>query len=894
MSAYAAINDADGDATVDGIEAPQPPQIRASSANNPDRIEGYNFAPGTEVTLTVDTGTGPVPVSDPPTTDAFGNFNYDSDLDLDSGDVVEVSDGIVTRSLTMVGLTFNVLDRDSDTASGTSDQPDGTPVRVNVGNENVTTTVTGGTWTAEFTIDITPDMGGQAAIAEPDGDETIADAPPPPRIRGSLTGEWVDGQGFAPETVLTLSIDTGAGLSPVTDPPTTDASGAFWYQTAEPLRAGHAIRVSDGVITRDLTLVGLTVDEVDLEADTVTGTSDQPDGTPVFVSAGNQTDWEEVVTTVEGESWTAAFTIDITQDPEAAIYDDDGDATVAHTRPPAQIRASAGNYPDRVEGYNFAPDTEVTITVDTGTGPAPVSDPPTTDAFGTFNYDSDPTFDLDPGDIVEVSDGSTTRTLTLVGLTFDTLDVAADTASGSSDQPDGTPVRVNVGNDTDGEDVTTTITTGTWTANFTIDITADTGGQAAIAEPDGDETIADALPQPANPQVLARLRTNQVYGFFWPLETTVTITIDDPDTPESPDYVDSQPTMPGPDFSHVFFDVWQSEFVVEPGHHIVMTDGTTTKELTVTDVYATDVDVAADTMSGYATPYAELTVGPEPVSTGSWRRARADADGSWHVDFSVPDPDSGAGPYDIVPVPGWSSHVWEYDEDGDLTWYDINAPYNHIWAALGGVATSNTHLGDWWIAGRTVTLTIDRASTPLSPDYTASTIVQPFGRFRFLGSAEFAVSDVGFRVEPGDELTMTDGKYTHVLVAQPVTITSIDPDTDHVAGTAPPLADVLVELKTGDAPPNARTVTTGATGLWEADFSTDAEPFEWEPRWFSETSTYDIQPGDVFWAEVADEDGDLTLAQEVTPANQPPVAVAGGPYAVDEGESFTLDGTVIV
>ena len=274
--------------------APQPPRIQATSADNPDRVEGNNFAPGTEITLTVDTGTGPVPVSDPPTTDAFGNFNYDSDLDLDSGDVVEVSDGATTKSLTLVGLTFDVLDYGADTASGTSDQPDDTPVRVHAGNntddEDTTTTVTGGTWTADFTIDITPDMWAQASIAEPDGDETIADAPPPPpspNIWASSANDpdRVLGFNFAPDTLLTLTVDTGAGPVAVSDPPTTGPDGNFDYRDRPgfDLNSGDIVEVSDGATTRSLTLVGLTFDAFDYDADTASGTSDQPDGTPVFV-----------------------------------------------------------------------------------------------------------------------------------------------------------------------------------------------------------------------------------------------------------------------------------------------------------------------------------------------------------------------------------------------------------------------------------------------------------------------------------------------------------------------------------------------------------------------------------------------------------------------------------
>ena len=324
-------------------DSPPPANIRASAMNSPDRVEGYNFAPDTTVVLTVDTGTGPVAVADPPTTDSFGNFNYNPpDLDLDPGDVVEVSDGATTRSLTLVGLTFDVLDYDTDTASGTSDQPDSTPVDVNVGNmaggENVTTTVTSGEWNAAFTIDVTTDMGGQAAISDGDGDgdgdQTIADSPQPPYIRASAANspDRVEGNNLAPDTTVVLTVDTGTGPVAVADLPTTDSFGNFNYNPPDlDLDPGDVVEVSDGATTRSLTLVGLTFDVLDYDTDTASGTSDQPDSTPVDVNVGNMAGGENVTTTVTSGEWNAAFTIDITASYQwafAAIYDDDGDATV--------------------------------------------------------------------------------------------------------------------------------------------------------------------------------------------------------------------------------------------------------------------------------------------------------------------------------------------------------------------------------------------------------------------------------------------------------------------------------------------------------------------------------------------------------------------------------------
>ncbi|MGI9601288.1 MAG: hypothetical protein ACR2QE_05360, partial [Acidimicrobiales bacterium] len=290
------IFDGDGDATAAG--GPPPPQIRASTASNPDRVEGGGFAPSTLLTLKVNT----VAVADSPTTDTDGNFNYDNPtFDLTSGDVVEVTDGTTTRTLTTVGVSFDTLNTTTDTATGTSDQPDTTPVRVDVGNETlgetIETTVTSAAWTAAFTIDIDDTMGGQASITEPDGDETFADAPQPPQIQATTANnpDRVECGGFAPATLLTFKVNAVA----VADPPTSDTDGNFNYgnETLD-LGSGDVVEVTDGTSTRDVTLVGLTFDTLDTTLDTATGTSDQPNGTEVQVDVGNESGGEQVITTV--------------------------------------------------------------------------------------------------------------------------------------------------------------------------------------------------------------------------------------------------------------------------------------------------------------------------------------------------------------------------------------------------------------------------------------------------------------------------------------------------------------------------------------------------------------------------------------------------------------------
>ncbi len=972
MGGGAAIFDDDGDATV--ADSPAQPQIRASSASSADRVEGYGFAPDTTVTLTVDSGSGPVPVGDPPTTDAFGNFDYqsDSDLDLDPDDIVEVSDGFVTRSLTVVGLSFDTLDRTADTASGTSDQPDGTEVYVNIGNEaeweEVVTTVEGGVWTATFTIDVTADMGGQATIREPDGDETIADAPPTPpspNIWASSTNDpdGVLGFNFAPDTTVSLTVDTGTGPVAVSDPPTTGPDGNFDYRYNPDfdLDPEDVVEVSDGVTTRSLTLVGLsletldsaadtasgtsdqpddtqvdvsavnelgnlfvdsvtttvtsgtwtadftiditdgmggfaaiydadgdaTVDVIDVPhiratstnnpdrvegnafapysavdltvngtavgepfttdgfgnfnydsdpdfdldagdvvdvsvagrtrsltvvglsfdtldraADTGSGTSDQPDGTPVRVGVGNGFAGEEIFTTVALGTWAAAFTIDVTADMggQAAITEPDGDETIADAPQSPNIRATSSNDPDRVEGYNFAPDTAVTLTIDTGSGPVPVGDPPTTDAFGNFNYESDPDFDLDPDDIVEVSDGFVTRSLTVVGLSFDTLDRAADTGSGTSDQPDGTPVRVGVGNGFAGEEIFTTVASGTWAAAFTIDVTADMGGQAAITEPDGDETIADARDPRFN---VAYRDDDAIWVYGWRSGSTLTISIDDPSTGAGIDYEVNDIAVTSQDGFGV--DI-APDFDIQPGHAVTVGDGVVSFTHVVTNLAILSADPLTDLVSGIAEPGKPVLVTSHSDPVGEYWIDPA-TDGTWQVDMTADD----------LQV-GFRIAAHQSDENGNTTQDDFWIP-NPIVEVNPFVDT--VRVLDWPL-GASVTVTVDDDDDPANGVLGTATVVvvqstEPGDPFATIGFVDL-FPDVD--IVEGHVVRATDGTVTKEHVVTPMGVTEVDVDADVFVGTANPGGSVLIFAFTDDGW-GRRDVTADEFGEWTADFSTE-------------------------------------------------------------------------
>ena len=132
----------------------------------------------------------------------------------------------------MEPLSFDTFDPATDTLAGTATP--GTTVEFGIGNETqgfdgTTTTDATGNWTVDLStqFDITADMGGQAWISDTDGDQTIAEPPPPPQFQASLTNDWVQGHQFAPSTSLvTFTINA---VTPSVPPGgfVTDGDGHF-------------------------------------------------------------------------------------------------------------------------------------------------------------------------------------------------------------------------------------------------------------------------------------------------------------------------------------------------------------------------------------------------------------------------------------------------------------------------------------------------------------------------------------------------------------------------------------------------------------------------------------------------------------------------------------------
>ena len=136
---------------------------------------------------------------------------------------------------------------------------------------------------------------------------------------------------------------------------------------------------------------------------------------------------------------------------------------------------------------------------------------------------------------------------------------------------------------------------------------------------------------------------SDITGYGWPMDATVTMTLDDPSTPVSPDFTRVANTKDPWDFD-------ESGISVKPGDVVTMSDGTTNLTHTITSLHVTEVNPDTDIVGGTAVPFSEVRVSGDPGE--SWPGSRnvvAAANGSWMADFSKTGPNPGEAKADIYP-----------------------------------------------------------------------------------------------------------------------------------------------------------------------------------------------------------------------------------------------------
>jgi hypothetical protein len=558
--------------------------------------------------------------------------------------------------------------------------------------------------------------------------------------------------------------------------------------------------------------------------------------------------------------------------------------SVSHTSPELHPHLAAFVFNNSVGAFQWPLDSQITLTIDdpdngpgidfTDTQPGvPTGDEPR-GAEASFQLTG---LTLQPGQLLTMTDGTTTKTHTVTSLALGGGRADNDTVWGTAEQGSVIDV-VNMADYSISRHVTTD-GQGNWLADFSLpgnagqdsyDIQYGDNMMVMQNDEDGDHTQFNWH---ANvPSLILYPEGNTVFGDDWNWDRPIDITIDDPANGVGVDY--STSIMPGirswyPEGS--WFERTLDDFVLKPGQTVTATNGYFTKVHVIKNVQVTNVDPVHDTVSGTAEPGTRLNSWIQNVPGSIQRDATAGDDGNWTFDFSVLQ-NPGDVIYDIGP--GSNGFGKNFDEDGDATNFAWKTPNPRIFGVLG-----DQRVYAWgWPAGTPLTMTIDDPATLQSPDHTGNQVATAFEDWDH--GFEWGIS---FDVRPGYLIVVSGGGLTKELEVAPLTVTSVDMEMDTVSGTGDPGFEIHVGLLCDDQGCTSRNIYVDTQGNWLADFSVPGNKE-------SET-VFDIRPGSGTGVYEIDADGDATNVDWNLP--NPAFQVRASDDRV-EGWEWTLGDTVTI
>jgi hypothetical protein len=703
-------------------------------------------------------------------------------------------------------------------------------------------------------------------------------------VPGAPQNEIVQGFDWPEGEEVTVTVDDGSTSQSWTinvgerahpDPP-------WWFEARDDLGTnfelhlegvfdlapGQTVIATSPSAQKSVEIVPVSIDDIDLVNDTVTGSA--PVGTDVQVTIHQP--WQDSV----ARRWTGGvspWTVDFGEESDDGwgtadlvprtvvstdVWDDDGDASAINgyvPQPTFTVQAPFDIWSSNDDWGLWADGTPVHIVVDGDDDPdngikfdvdtaiESWGEAPWETGFGIHTEPDE----IIPGDVVTVTVGDTTKVLHVVDIAIEGVDEDGDVVSGYA--PPGSRVEVNVGNEEGGANrsVDADPVSGSWEADFsrpgdedheqdTWDLQPGVGASAQVFDDDDDSTQAGwGVEEPRLPTFSVRMESNEVFGYDWPWDTAVTLTVDDPATPQQVDY--TEVAFPGPaewdpSQSLAVFSPQQAGFQIQPGFHVEMTDGDTVKTHTVTDIAVAEIDPTEDTVSGHALPNVDVHVS---VADCGERSIRSDADGWWLADFAAPGEEEWEQSVCDI-VPGTQGDAQELDEDGDET--------HIVWRLPGlpefGVSATHDWIEGYDFTGGMITFSFDDNENPADGVLYERTIeVEPGGSWLHV------IDD--FDVEIGQFVTVTDGVTVKTTTVAPLTIMGVDADAGTYAGTTDPGAEIDLF---GFGPAfgfGEYMMTVGGEGTWSVDIADIiGEPAA-------------VEPGTVLGAGQRDDDGDRTI-----------------------------------
>jgi peptide/nickel transport system substrate-binding protein len=858
--------------------SPNPPVERIGNIlANPQRgyVEYGNCTLDLEFTLTVVNGeTGETVYTSNPSPCVLRDDGYHQvpfqieGYVFKPGDLVTVSNGTEGKDLTITPEGTHSVDVLADIVNGVN--MGATHLGVNLPGKwlDVYPNPDDGSWLADFTglVDIVPGM--QIAVYQEDSDGDYTNYGwnvPNPYILAIPSEHVVYGMDWPLlNTELTLTIqgytDTSTtGVAPW-DPNTIEAQ--FDLAGHLDLVPGDEVTISGGGFTKTLTITNITVTKLDVVNDTISGTA-SPGGS---VTAATNNVYRFATAGDDG-LWTmppdpSGFVLRPGMSGEAVEYDSDGDYTRWNWSVPNPF-IEAAPYSDWIHARGWLSGTSIKLEIDdpsNGTGAdytedgvmgqAPWNPGDPNDIAADFRWPDQ--FTPGPGYIItmtgDVYGNPVTKSLTVSTLSVSKADAATDTVIGIADPGTQVHVCANIPNNCVTRWVTPAGDTGSWTAKYgeegnppddvaTVDLLPGSNGWASQDDGDGDITWYDwNVP---NPNFRVRANDDQVQAWEWTQGDTLTLTIDNPNTFNNPDYTATQSVEWAPwdtDHTQTYVSFNLGGFYdILAGDEVSLSNGITPKTTTVTDLVLTAIDVDADTVTGQASPDSSVGFSACDATHCSNRYVAAENSSSWTVDFSAL-----GNAQDWIDIKGgtWIDSD-QCDSDGDCTNYGMNAPrieaHPQYDLVYGFDWPRNTELALTINGGVVATTTM--TPSPWDPNYYW---------------ADFPLD--GFDLLPGQVVTISGGGFERTMTVLDPQVTDIDLQTDTISGTANPGNRVQV---CANIPNNcvSRWNTTDSRGNWRVDYSTWSDPSDTQ-------ETFTLQPGSNGWAYEEGETGDQTWAND--------------------------------
>jgi hypothetical protein len=437
------------------------------------------------------------------------------------------------------------------------------------------------------------------------------------------------------------------------------------------IQANDYVVLTDGYLSRDHFVFPLQVTMLDQESNTIGGFAEP--GIEVQTWIHEEDDTFHTVMPDDDGNWVvdfAPFDLVVNMGGRAEQYDDDGDATSVDWYIPNPHFTVFPEW-EWFDGNDWPDGSTVSITVGG-------KDQCTTEGTSWgyfFNGSFGEGCDLEVGDEVTFTDGETTRTHTVQNLAITKANHEDDTIKGVADPG----AEVYVWPHATGEQQLAVAKTkgaaeGKWNVDFSgiFNLTPGECGRSEIRDEDANSTAVDwCIP---NPTFVAYMPVT-IVGYDWPRGETINLSINDGEYTAQAEVgnADWDPTV-------VLFELWQDDFTMEAGDHIVMTDEAAyvSKELWVTNLAVTDFDFDAKQVFGNYDPAYDL-----------W---------TWLYDLEgqVPeiDPDNGTwvATFTELPPGAWGGAT-QWDGDGDGTSIDFQVPNTRV-----DIATQP----DWVDSGITV------------------------------------------------------------------------------------------------------------------------------------------------------------------------------------------------